>query len=314
MTEAMRRVRVELGPDAVIISTIEDATDGVQITAAIEPQEQDDVARPWTPTAATGDDISAILDRHGVPRTLADRLLDAAERTEHAGGANALAHAIDALFRFEPLQERAPDRPLLLIGPPGTGKTSVLVKLAARALLNGINARLLTTDTVRTGAVALLEAYGERLGLSVTSVTEPGALAGHLAAAPSDTLTLIDTMGVNPFSSADMDRLCGFAECCETQPVLVMDASRNSDDAAAIAQAFHGIGPRQMIVTGLDIATRFGGILAAAEAGKTAFAEMSQTPQISNGLEPASAGLLAGLFCPEDLDRSARQRIEIGRY
>jgi flagellar biosynthesis protein FlhF len=321
MTEAMRRVRVELGPDAVIISTVTDAADGVQITAAIENPGQDDPAPELQPASAdVSTDICAALDRHGMPQTLADRLLDAAETVRDKSPEGCLAGAIETVFRFDPLSTTATSQPVLLAGPPGTGKTSVLVKLAAQALLKGIAVRLLTTDTVRAGAVAQLEAYGERLGLPVTPVPDPQALAGELDARAPDALTLIDTTGINPYEETEMDRLQRFTDCAEIHPVLVMDAGRNADDAAALAKAFRRAGPGRLIVTGLDIATRFGGILAAAEAGETAFAEMSRTPHISDGLEPASAGAIARLFLSRgqaqpnrsgaDARKPTRQRLE----
>lgn len=244
MTDAMQLVRAELGPDAVIISTVEDAADGARITAAVESTGQDDLAPElWAPSADESGDICAVLDRHGVPRILADRLLDTAASAGDGGAGNTLAGAIDALFHFDPLPMTAATLPILLVGPPGTGKTSVLVKLAASALLMGRDVRLLTTDTIRAGAVAQLEAYGDRLGLPVTPVSEPQVLAGDLETRSPDTLALVDTTGVNPYEDADMVPLRRFAGCAEMHPVLVMDAGRNADDAAALANAFRPVEP-----------------------------------------------------------------------
>src|SRR5215475_5969560 len=95
MDEAMRRVRQELGDDAVILSTKRNGKGGVLVTAGLEdePLPSEDMAvedmaadlpqphdLPATGTAPLDglDLIASRLEFNGVPPTIADRLLNSA--------------------------------------------------------------------------------------------------------------------------------------------------------------------------------------------------------------------------------------------
>ena len=58
---------------------------------------------------------------------------------------------------------------------------------------------------------------------------------------------------------------------------------RNDAEAAELAALYSEIGATRLISTRLDTARRYGGILAAADAGKLAFAEMGVAPGIGDG-------------------------------
>ena len=58
-------------------------------------------------------------------------------------------------------------------------------------------------DTVRAGAIEQLAAVARILGIELKSAESVGRLAALVLKAPPDTLTLIDSSGVNPYSAAD---------------------------------------------------------------------------------------------------------------
>ncbi len=104
----MACIRAELGADALILGTRR-VSDGVEITAAVNRE----------PTPPHDPEREQLLAWHGVPASLAASL---------QGGAleSALARALR--FAATPLAENAP--PLLLVGPPGAGKTLTVARLA----------------------------------------------------------------------------------------------------------------------------------------------------------------------------------------
>ena len=107
MAQAMAQVRAELGEDALILATRR-LGDGVEITAALEP---DDLPPPSLPPLTPPDSARlAALDFHGVPAALRAAL-------QHGELETALAKAIP--FGSLPFGKA----PLLLVGPPGAGKT-----------------------------------------------------------------------------------------------------------------------------------------------------------------------------------------------
>jgi len=90
---------------------------------------------------------------------------------------------------------------ILLIGVNGSGKTTTAAKLAARAQKEGRSVRLGAADTFRAAATEQLEAWGERLGIPVTTApsgTDPASVAVRsLLAAQEEKadLLIIDTAG-----------------------------------------------------------------------------------------------------------------------
>lgn len=307
MGEAMAMVRRALGDEAIIVTTRKDGS-GVRITAAID-------GSPVTAatTLAAGDDdangagaaaevvpaVRQALAKHGVQAAMVDTLLatvhDTVGQRTSVSPAVALAAALDACLRFEPVSERA-ERPLMLVGEPGVGKTTTVAKLAAQARLDGRSVRVITTDTVKSGGIAQLAALTDALRLGLRTAEDPAELAAAVASGANGDITVIDTCGVNPFASDEMARLAGLLKQARAEPVLVMAAGADIVDAAEGGRAFAGLGCRRAIVTRLDIARRLGSVLGAAHIAALALADGAIAPTIGSGLTALSPVALARLL------------------
>ncbi len=299
LVAAMAEVRAALGDDAVIVSTYESRRGrGVEITAALDEQREDDALAA---ALATEEDLpppSALaiaLTAQGIPAALAQRLERAADAHAGESAEVALAAALDATFGFTALPQRQP-KPVMLVGPPGMGKTVTLVKIAARAVIAGSRVRLISTDTVRAGAFAQLEAFAQLLDQPLYRADSEKDLAAALAAPEPSDLILIDTPGTNPFAPAEMADLRRFLDVAPVEATLVLRAGLDGEDAADTAQAFAALGARRLHMTQLDVARRLGALLGAAQAGRLAFAEVSATPFIADGLSALSPVSLARLL------------------
>jgi flagellar biosynthesis protein FlhF len=260
---AMARIRADLGPEALILSTRR-IQGGVELTAALEVPD----ATPATP--------SADLAYHGVPDGLATRL----------GGAD-LAASLAAALRFGPLPIGPGAPPLLLAGLPGAGKTLSVARLATRLVLAGLRPVVITADGRRAGAAEELAAYTRLLGLELMVACTPRALARALAAPSCDggQAVLIDTAGINPFAPGECAALVELAGQAGASPVLVMAAGQHAGEAAEQAQAFAPLGARHLLPTRLDIVRRLGSVLAAADTGDLALTEWPAGP---GATEPAT--------------------------
>lgn len=302
MAVAMKQVRQALGDNAIIVSTQgNDESGTVRVTAAVETADD---AAPVT--GGAGDDvrdavevISGVLDRHGVPPPLADRLLDAAADYGTNQPAVALAAAFKAVFTFAPLSIAATPQPLLLVGPSGTGKTVTVAKLAVQAVLIQVPVRLVTADTTRAGAVDQLGTFARALKLDLATAAGPATLA-RLLASNGTRRTLIDSPGINPYDPAERTRLESLIRAASAEPVLVLAAGIDAFEAAEIATIFARLGVRRVLFTRLDAARRLGGLLAAAAAGGFGLANAAVTPHIADGLEPITPVALARLFLRQD--------------
>ena len=305
MQEAMELVREQLGAEAIIVATHEDeGARGVRITAATDAEDDEQVSPERQLTYEAIQLIANALDDHGTPPELADRILNAAATQAAPDSYLALAGGLDATYGFQPLPDSGGGRPVMLIGPPGGGKTSAVAKLAARMVIAGKPISLITTDTVRARGIEQLEAYASRLGLGLKVAPDPVALIEAIENSGADELIVIDTMGTNPYSDEDMTRLMDFASAVAVDPVLVLSAGRDTIEAMEIATAYAEAGPGRMLVTGLDMVRRLGSALAAADAAGLAFSDVSPTPSIVNGLRPINPVSLARLLLPTELGRA----------
>lgn len=310
LSAAFALVREALGEDAIIVATQEDdeTERGARVTAAVEaPEPEDDGFETWDgdeEQAEALERITALLERHGCPRALTDRLVLAAADTEETDATLALAGALDQLFAFRPLPEEPGGKPLLLIGPPGVGKTVTCAKIAARVAITYDEREehapvvLIAADPMRVGAVAQLRAYADRLGATLRIAEDASALSHVLGACGRRDLVIIDTPGTNPYDLQELAFLIELAEAGEMEPVLLLGAGRDAEEAIDLAKAFRPVEARRLLATGLDLSHRLGALLAAADAGRLAFSDISRSPRIAEGLKPLNPLTLARLLLP----------------
>lgn len=304
--EAMDLVRGEMGEDAIIVSTQRlDDGNGVRITAALEDLKRDSDPSFQGPEDTKPDipgSIRQILLSHGTPMGLAERLSRAAGEVQADNATMALAGGVDALFGFHPLSKTGTKRPIMLIGPPGAGKTVTVAKLAARATMDKKDIGVITTDSQRAGAVEQLEAFTKILDIDLKTAATIEDLKNALKELADKSIVYIDTPGTNPFSDKEMEQLAESIKVSGAEPILVLPAGGDALEMAESAQAFSTIGAERLLITRVDMARRLGGILAAADAGRLRFSEISITPSIGDGLSAINPVSLARILIPEDFD------------
>ena len=284
VAEAMRQVRAELGPDALILGT-RTVRGVVELTAALEPgpvvpptPAEPPLAPPRAPTAATPG--TALTAFHGLTGVLGQRLADPA-----------LEPALARVFRFAPLAFRP--MPLMFAGPPGAGKTCTVARLATRLVLAGAKPMVITTDGQRAGAAEQLAAYTRLLKLDLMAATQPLSLAHALSRRPDGAPVLIDMAGTDCREPGGRDEVAALATAANAQLVLVLPAGLDETEATEIAASFAEAGADRAVVTRLDATRRLGSLLHAVHAAGLALAEAGLSPHPANGLQPMTASLLA---------------------
>lgn len=324
MQDAMRLVREVLGDDAIIVATREEEGVGVRVTAAIEEDEgvlavNPAIAAPaplrFTEPALPDavDIVSDALLRHGIPAELNQRMMDSLADLESREPLVALATALDNVFSFQPMPDGRSPRPLMLVGPPGGGKTLTVAKLCARCALQKRPVGVISTDTIRAGGIEQLQAFTRVLKLRLMTVEDPLALADALDVARGNEQVIVDSAGRNPYNASDMKDLRDFIVAADIEPVLVMPAGLDPVEAVEMALAFRQIGAKRMLVTRLDMARRYGGLLAAAHSAGLAFADASATTKVADGLIPLTPAKLAKMMMPE-LQADQRQTKQTGTH
>jgi flagellar biosynthesis protein FlhF len=274
MAEAMAKVRSELGADALILNTRR-VREGIEITAALEPD-------PEPEPAPAGLGRLETLTWHGVP----------------AESRQALAHgdledAIAQTMRFGLLPLDPHERPLMLTGPPGAGKTLTTVRLATRLVMNGISPMVITTDGKRAGATEQLGAFTRLLGIPLLVANHPASLARALTQRRDGAPVLIDTAGMDPRDPAQAEEFRILAITTDAHVALVLPAGLDPAEAADLAAAHARCGATFLIVTRLDLAYRLGGVIAAAASSRLPLTEAGIGPGAADGLIPCTPALLA---------------------
>jgi flagellar biosynthesis protein FlhF len=300
MADAMEEVRATLGADAIIVSTLTARRGrGVQVTAAVEPADDDFPPDDDVPEDdPLPDPVTDALRFHRVIDGLDRRLAHAARESGSPDPVMALAAAVDARFRFAPLPLAAA-QPLALVGAPGAGKTVTAAKLAARSRIAGHTIAVITTDTVRSGGVGQLSGFTDLLDCPLQTAETPEELKRVLEAGSGADLTVIDTPGTNALNKGEVGDLADFLKVAGIEPVLVMAAGGDSEDARDHARTYARLGVRRIVGTRLDVTRRYGALLSAAESGDFAFSNVSITPFVAEGLYPLNPVSLARILTSE---------------
>ena len=313
LADAMNQVRASLGDDAIIVATRdEDGPNGekfVRVSAAF-----DDDPLPGSPAAKNNpapvaapepepefeadedvlDAVADTLSRHGTPPALAEKLVTACLRAPAADAATMLAAALSGALKFGALTDKT-TRHVLLLGPPGAGKTAMVGKLAARAALAGQKVAIIATDLARAGGIAQLQAYTQSLKIPLLQVEDAHALPDALAAHATADLIFVDTMGRNPTDAADADeaKILIKGAGAGAQIILALPAGLEPNDGAELAAAFKALGATHLLTTRLDLARRLGSLLAVAHDSRLMICEASASPSIAAGLVALGAEALA---------------------
>jgi flagellar biosynthesis protein FlhF len=320
LAKAMAEVRREMGEKAIIVSTQMDAR-GARVTAALEEPEpapvslaegaadrwedrtQDlwEAAHESREAGGAEEEIRQALSFHGVPLPLTQRLVRAAAMVHATGAVMALAGAFDRTFGFAPLSHQATARPLMLIGPPGAGKTLTVAKLATQARRAGRMAKVITTDTRRAGGIEQLQAFTRILGIGLVAAATPAELAAVLSRHDelvADGPVLIDTAAANPFIGGDIAHLCELVDIAAAEAVLVLPAGGDAMEMMDTAAAFAPLRVRRLLATRLDAVRRLGGLLAAVDAGRTSFSDGGISHRVADSLVPLNPVALSRAILP----------------
>jgi len=301
MEDAMAEMRAELGPDAVILST-RNEPGCIEVRAAVERAPNARFAAPvFTDNRpqfdhATRERLLDVMDWHGVPSSFANVVTNAGIKLmgSAADPGPAMAAGLEGVLSFSPIHTDS-HKSILLIGSPGSGKTSAAAKLArhTRNLQHGFKAA--SADFTNTGGHARLTAYTEHVDIGLFK--SANALKNHMAnRGKQDRQLVIDGPAFNPANGKDMENLKQLVQALDVEPILVISAEGHPYELADNARAFANIGIKRAIITKLDAVRRRGGIFSALSSARLSIAQLSLTHNMANGLIPATPLRIARLL------------------
>jgi flagellar biosynthesis protein FlhF len=262
----------------------------------------------WRDSSADASDAYAALAAAEVSPELAREIVQGAEsRLSRAGGAKspsafrgALVEQLEARVKVQPSLGRGDARPRIvaLVGPPGCGKTTTLVKLAVNY---GLAARrpvmLLSIDTYRVAAAEQLRSYSAILGAGFHLVETVASLAQTLEENRGKELIFLDTPGLGPAEMAGYSTLAQFLSSREDIDThLTVSCSMKSADLSRVMDGFEVFRPQRILFTKLDETVSYGPILNECVRTGKPLSFFTAGQRIPEDLEAAAKGRVAELI------------------
>jgi flagellar biosynthesis protein FlhF len=306
--QALRAVRQELGPQALVLATEVVAAGGwrgwfgmreVQLTAGVTPSlsggRQAANEGRSTDTSTPKDALVARLLASGLDRTLADAVAAGVPASSHRGATLkelqlALAsHLTDLAQPTDTFQ-----RVEVFIGPPGVGKTTTIAKIAAQERARkGRPLGLVGADGFRAGAVEQLRTYASIIGAPFRVARTIEDLEAAMTSGRHS--LLVDTAGRSPQDGGlrDLRRLLGSRRGIRTHLVLAGDTSANS--ARRILDAYYDARPDRVVISKVDEAESLSPLLSVLRERALPVSYITTGQRVPEDLESATPAVLAGV-------------------
>jgi flagellar biosynthesis protein FlhF len=186
-----------------------------------------------------------------------------------------------------------------LVGPPGAGKTTTIVKLALNAdAFGGRRVGLITLDTYRAAAVEQLHTFAEIAGLPLEVIHRPGEVDAAFARLAGCEVILVDTPGRNPRNRLDLEWRAPLKAIAADEVHLVIPASMRADIACTMRDMYRSADITHALITRIDELPDASGVIELTRALDLPARWVTDGHEVPLDLRPASAHLLGRAATP----------------
>jgi flagellar biosynthesis protein FlhF len=259
---------------------------------------------PEPPSSANAIALLDELDRAGVATEIARAVVEAAERHLHPFQPSTplrdLVRArIRSIVRVEAGWGDSGQRTLAVAGPTGSGKTTVLLKLAERYCAAGLSVGVLALEPVPSGRTRMGDALDDSLTFDLRRAGSISAVRAARRAFAGHDIVLVDTPGsamVEGPARAALLKLLGECQIDELHAVLPLGMADR--ELAHVLGRLVDLGANRLLPTKLD-ETRFSGaLLTLAATSQLPLAYLSSGPRVNDELDVADGGSICDRILP----------------
>jgi flagellar biosynthesis protein FlhF len=237
-------------------------------------------------------ELLSLLRSHRAPDAVTHDLAKAAAESGLSDPSLALACALDRRMKSMPI-DVAQNSALLLVGSHGSGKTAVAAKLAAHARYASRPVNLICSVTNVAGAIPRTEALAREIDVPFAVTDGAEGLAKLVAECrKANTVAVIDTAGFDLRNGKARAAFSALAQIESVEAVGVVSATADAEETIETAGALASLGAQRLVVTGVDLTARLGGLVAAATSG-TPLAHITCSAYVAAGLETVTPLSLA---------------------
>ena len=262
---------------------------------------------PEIDDAPTSSDAIAILDeldRAGVATDIARQVVEAAERHLHpfqpATPLRDLVRArIRSIVRVEAGWGDSGQRTLAVAGPTGSGKTTVLLKLAERYCAAGLSVGVLALEPVPAGRTRMGDALDDSLTFDLRRASSISAVRAARRAFAGHDIVLVDTPGsamVEGTARESLVKLLG--ECGIDELHAVLPLGMADRELAHVLARLVDLGANRLLATKLDETHFSGALLTLAATSQLPLAYLSSGPRINDEFDVADGGSICDRILP----------------
>ena len=313
MREAVAKVKQELGPDAMVVSTRQIRRgllgSGVEVTAAIDdtrpPRREPEAPPRQTNAGLSEQDVERIMaplrSELRSLRTLMRASSDHRQTEELRRELHAMRVALSPKSNGQPAltsvarrsQIACPSkgRVVAVVGPTGVGKTTSIAKLAARSsLIAGESVALVTLDTYRIGGEEQIRTFADLIGVPLLVVADPETLGQQIRELGDYDRIYIDTAGRSPRDTPAIQQLRdALGEVFDIEVHLALAAATRPDTMDSIYQRFSGIQIDRLLMTKLDEADDLSELVRTPDRLKTPISHITTGQAVPEDIEDASS-------------------------
>jgi flagellar biosynthesis protein FlhF len=200
-----------------------------------------------------------------------------------------------------PEMKTGESKTLAFVGPPGRGKSTTLVKVAARfGLAKRVPVKIYTAGSHGVCGEEQMARFATILGVPFFACESLESLSLALTGDTWKGLALIDTPGISPTESSEIAEFAKFFNRRqEIEKHLVLRADARSADMGSVISRFSAMRISRLLFTGVDETLSLGAMAETLLRSKIPGTFVGTGQQLPDDLETISAAGLARAVCGE---------------